>query len=255
MTPIDDDVLDDALSAVALRKAAKQGELAAQTLLVFADGRESELVTFLSNMLRRPVDVADPARIRQMAAYFMSQDALNAPSKKARKAARRYLENNDVAPSGAVRSLGFLPVDGALIDIAEALARKALIGIPGGELPPVWLLQRDGEDTARIIESPWENDLVKLAILDDMRRLMGENSVSAYAFVSEAWIAGPDTDVQPRDSDTRVEIVHAVVADGKSKTSKVWSIIRNDDGVCVELKFWAQSHGVSGPIAEFLVER
>src|SRR6516162_2435398 len=104
-TPIDDDVLDDAVSVVALHKAAKQGELAAQTLLVFADGRESELATFLSNMLGRPVEVTDPARIRQMAAYFMSQDALNAPSKKARKAARRYLENSDVAPKGAVRSL------------------------------------------------------------------------------------------------------------------------------------------------------
>jgi hypothetical protein len=237
-----------------LHKAAKQGELAAQTLLVFADGRESELATFLSNMLRRPVQGADPARIRQMAAYFMSQDALKAPSKKARKAARRYLENSDVALGGAVRLLGFLPVDGALIDIAEALARKALIGVPGGQLPPLWLLQRDGEDTATIIESPWENDRVKFAVLNDMRSLMRKNSVSAYAFVSEAWIAGPDTNVLPRDSDTRVEIVHAVVADGKSKTSKAWSIIRNDDGVCVELKFWAQFDGASGHIAELLDE-
>jgi hypothetical protein len=175
--------------------------------------------------------------------------------RKNRKAARRYLEDSEAVSTAAI-AVDFLPRSGALIDMAETLARKTLVGAPNEQLSQTWLLQRDDEDSVMVVETPWSDDHSKLAIFDYIRGLARKNNVSSYAFVCEAWMADADTDVRPRDSDTRIEIVIAVVADGKSKTSKSWSIIRNDDGVCVELKFRDQDQdiGVNGRIAKLLDE-
>jgi hypothetical protein len=97
-----DDAIDCALSVDALHKAAKEGELAAQTLLVLAKGRESELAALAKHSLITdgsplPPDVG--REIRQMTANALSQMALakGAP-RNMRRAARRDLESGD-APS------------------------------------------------------------------------------------------------------------------------------------------------------------
>jgi hypothetical protein len=163
--------------------------------------------------------------------------ALDAPSRRLRKAARRYLETGNAVIVGPGARARFLPLNGALMDMAEALARKALVGVPNGQLPPTWLLQRDDEDSVMVVETPWSDDREKFVVLDFMRGLMSENSVDAYAYLFEGWMAPESAPVRPRDSDARVEVVFAVVSDGKSKTFKVWSLLRGDDSVCSELEF------------------
>jgi hypothetical protein len=143
-------------------------------------------------------------------------------------------------------------LNGALIDMAEALARKALIGVPNGQ-PPTWLLKRNGEDTVMIVETFWSDDREKFAALDFMRGLMRENGVDAYVFFSEGWMAPEGAPVRPRDSDARVEVVNAVVSDGKSKTLKIWSMLRDDDSVCSDLEFLQHDH-IDGRFADLLDE-
>jgi hypothetical protein len=59
--------------------------------------------------------------------------------------------------------------------------------------------------------------------------------------------------VRPCDSDARVEVVIAVVSDGKSKTLNVWSMLRGDDSVCSELEFLKQEQ-CNGRFAHLLDE-
>jgi hypothetical protein len=98
----DDEAFDLALSADALRKAAKDGEAAAQTLIVFAEGRPDGHLARLMKMAEHQGDGAalegaEGARfIRRMLAQGLSQTIAEEPlaTKKERKAARRYLKNS-----------------------------------------------------------------------------------------------------------------------------------------------------------------
>jgi hypothetical protein len=234
-------------ACAALPKADKQRRLITklqQALSPARDHGQSE---------RQPRIEAAPTTTMVYGGLEYKPMALDAPSRRLRKAARRYLETGNaviVDPGARAR---FLPLKGALMDMAEALAREALVGVPNGELPPTWLLKRNGEDMVMIIETFWSDDRKKFAALDFLRGLMRENGVDAYAFVSEGWMAPEGAPVRPRDSDARVEIVNAVVSDSKSKTLKVWSMLRGDDSVCSELEFLKQDQ-CNGRFAHLLDE-
>jgi hypothetical protein len=148
--PRTEDAFDSALSADALRMAAKDGERAAATLLVLADGREGELAVFLRATLAAHIgnppkasDAESMRRIRWMAAKAMSLAGLDAPSRKMRNAARRYLECND-RPEALALVVSFRPF-AEMTDEARKLTKSevdriiAENGAPGTALK--WVLR------------------------------------------------------------------------------------------------------------------
>jgi hypothetical protein len=111
------DAFDAALSHDAIRKAAKDGEQAAQTLLVLAEGLpDGELAALAKQATRmssgEPLKAGDAETmkyIRRMIAHAMSHAVLDAANKKIRKTARRYLESNDMSPGEAGVRIALIP--------------------------------------------------------------------------------------------------------------------------------------------------
>jgi hypothetical protein len=349
----DTDVIGSALSADALHRAAKEGERAAQTLLVMMKDGGIDLIDFAKGIKGPPFRTQ--ARAREMTAFFLCQAAVrSAPSKKIRKTARRYLDESDhgvksalevmlppfdemrraaedqaaagdrerldglnalargscvlcgepfagrepaqaaiCRPPGAqkvivnaicavcaalpkqdkvhrlqeklekealphldprlyVENAVLMPLDGDLIRTAEQLARNRLIGVPNATLPPLWLLQKNGEPSLAVIETPWSGDEEKADVLAFLRGFMRANSVDAYANLSEVWMAPEESPVRPRDSDAREEGVLIVVANQGGVTAKTFTIARNADGVCSALEEIDIGGTVSGPLCELL---
>jgi hypothetical protein len=261
MTNDHSDIFDSALSADALRKAANEGEVAAQTLLILIQGRPVNKLTKLVKAATQ-VDGAQLAfdaegmrAIRRNVAHTLSRVSLASPSKKIRKTARRFLNSPEASnignPAGAITRAGFLRKEGmTLLDIGEKIARKVLISVPGAELAPTWFLERAGEDIVLVFKTPWSNDEAKAEILDQMREIMRKEGVARYVLAAESWVS---TDlmstVRPRDSDTRIEIVSAVTSEGEGK---FWTIVRDGAGVVTELEPFLTECGIDGRMTNLL---
>jgi hypothetical protein len=254
------DIFDSAFSADALHKAAEEGELAARTLIALSGWLDSDLATIVREKMRPPPppDI-EPDFVRRLAATFLCHEALgagrNPPPRKTRQAARRFLNSPEANSletlAGAIKQAGLLPKEHmTLLDVAEKIAREVLIQVPGAELAPTWFLEREGEDTVMVFETPWSNDEAKAEILDQMREIMRKEGVTRYVFASESWVSTDLTStVRPRDSDTRIEIVNAVTSEGDGK---FWTIVRDRAGVVTELEPLRTAHGIAGRMRNLL---
>jgi hypothetical protein len=251
---IANDEIKAALKPSALRQAAKDGDKAAQALISIADDTGMDLMDF-AGALGAPSGTT-PEDLRRMAAFFLCKMAVeNAPSKRARKTARRYLETvpDERGVKLPIRGPSMMPWDGPMIDAAEKVARDLMIDAPpGGVLPPHWILHRCGEPEVAIFATPWESDVEKIAVAEVMRDMMRRNGVDAYAFVAEGWATDSDDPARPRDSHRRREIVHAFVVGHANKT-KMWSIVRDAAGHVVDLEcFSDDGDRAKGPLTELL---
>jgi hypothetical protein len=113
-------------------------------------------------------------------------------------------------------------------------AERTIIGAQK-QLPPTWtLMNKAGE--AFVIVTQWGNDAEKLLAEMMLKLEMQERKTVAYTFVVEAWAATapegwtPDKgklDKMPSKRADRKEIVLAFVNDGKTVTSRMWSIKRD----------------------------
>ena len=120
-------------------------------------------------------------------------------------------------------------------------ARSILIGKPGAELMPAFVVQFKDRPPA-IIGAPWADDSEKYATIEAVRLTLKafRPSVISYLFWSEAWMAHEDTDhpigLQPRDRMDRQEVVlvNAFNLDGGKMVTL--EIMRDDKGVVTELK-------------------
>ena len=122
-----------------------------------------------------------------------------------------------------------------LIELAYNHAAKQLLALKRRELQPTWLLINE-EGNARILATPWRNDLEKRLAELFMKVQMAEHGTVAYSFVTEAWASippegwrpgQPRTFPEPRNDPARREMVIALAATSDSHRMKSWLIHRN----------------------------
>jgi hypothetical protein len=142
------------------------------------------------------------------------------------------------------RRRGDGPTIEALFNFAFQRARSALImGARETPLLPTWLaVMPDGcihESTTEFYgEDARASDLHKDTEARAMRSWMRTNGVTAYAFVSEAWMS-PDKNQErrPTEREDRVEVVAALAENEDGETrSGVWRIVRGETGRAIKLE-------------------
>jgi hypothetical protein len=129
-----------------------------------------------------------------------------------------------------------------LIQSGVDQANSVLVGKPGAELLPAFVLQFNDRPPT-IVATPWGGDDDKAIVVEAMRRLLKtyRASVHSYLFWSEAWMAHEDarhpSGLMPRDREDRKEvvIVNAFDKQGRGKLATL-EILRDDKGVVIELK-------------------
>lgn len=125
-----------------------------------------------------------------------------------------------------------------LTEMALHHAKSCLVGHPGAQMVPCWLIQGDKRTT--IVGTPFNGDQAKDFVAFVIRRLLKEENASAYSYVSEAWTAVEDLKhpigLAPREREDRREVVIITVANRKTSRMRIWEIIRGADGTVVELK-------------------
>jgi hypothetical protein len=142
------------------------------------------------------------------------------------------------------RRRGDGPTIDALTNFAFQRARNALImGARERPLLPTWLaVMPDG----RIHESTTEfygedmraSDLHKETVARAKRSWMRTNGVTAYAFISEAWMSPNDNEQRrPSEREDHVEVVVALAenSDGEARNG-VWRIVRGETGRAIKLE-------------------
>jgi hypothetical protein len=163
-----DDAIECALNRDVLRKAADSGELATRTLLVLAEDLPAgELVAMAKECLVRnesvEADAENMRRIRQITAQALSASAQDAPSKRIRKAARRYLKDGTRDTGIAAYEIGVRSFAEYEAEDAEngwgqramlaniAAGECALCRTPFGRLKPeeLVLMRKPGQERAR----------------------------------------------------------------------------------------------------------
>lgn len=125
-----------------------------------------------------------------------------------------------------------------LTEMALHHAKTCLVGQPGAQMTPCWLIQ--GDKRTSIVATPFDGDRSKDFVAFVIRRLLKEENASAYSYVSEAWMAIEDLKypigLAPRERNDRREVVIITVADRKTSRMRSWEIIRGPDGTVIELK-------------------
>lgn len=125
-----------------------------------------------------------------------------------------------------------------LTEMALDHAKTCLIGQPGAQMVPCWLIE--GDKRTSIVATPFDGDRSKDFAAFMIRKMLKEENARAYSYVSEAWIATEDLKhpigLAPRERENRREIVIITVADRKTSRMRIWEIIRGADGTVVELK-------------------
>ena len=137
----------------------------------------------------------------------------------------------------------------AILRMAFQHAERVLLKSDvGASLTPVFATF--AKDQVDIVATPWSNDEQKRIAQMLVRAKLIMEQCEAYSFVSEAWMLAvnkseyPNAEdydgIQPSKSERRVEVVVATAvaksATGLDKRFSTWAIIRNDQGVIVELK-------------------
>jgi hypothetical protein len=119
-------------------------------------------------------------------------------------------------------------------------ARTVLIGKPGAELMPAFVIQFKDRPPA-IIATPWSNDEEKFAATEAVRMTLRlyRSQVHSYLFWSEAWMAHEDMNhpigLQPRDREDRKEVVIVNAFNLKGGKMITLEIVRGPDGVVTDL--------------------
>lgn len=119
-------------------------------------------------------------------------------------------------------------------------ARTVLIGKPGAELMPAFVIQfKDAPPT--IVGVPWSNDGEKYVATEAMRMLLKAHRarVHSYLFWSEAWMATEDmrhpSGLAPRDREDRKEVVLVNAFNLEGGRMVTLEIVRGPDGVITDL--------------------
>lgn len=128
-----------------------------------------------------------------------------------------------------------------LIDSGINQARTVLIGKPGAELAPAFVIQFKDRAPA-VIGTPWSGDREKQIAIFVIRKALKtfEASVVSYLFWSEAWMATEDMKhplgLMPRDREDRKEVVmiNAFTKAGEGKMVTL-EIVRDDKAVITDL--------------------
>jgi len=133
-----------------------------------------------------------------------------------------------------------------LIEIAGEQARFILVVLKEQKLVPTWVLLTR-TDKPVIIGTPWANDEQKEMGRHFLRTKMRKLGVTAYSFVTEAWMArttreqwDPDKplaeELRPRNRADREEVVIAVASNGKESRWAQWTIVRDYHEQIIELQ-------------------
>ena len=143
-----------------------------------------------------------------------------------------------------------------LLDLAEAQARRILIGGKESLLPSFLLVYPDGSEA--IVGTPWSNDHEKASAIAVVKHAMLRGDVIRYSFVCEAWSVflgeGEDLPEQrPSEHPDRYECVVITACDLRRETIRSLRIMRDADGNCTELvnQNW-ETGKVSGSLTEML---
>jgi hypothetical protein len=127
-----------------------------------------------------------------------------------------------------------------LIQSGVDQARHVLIGAPGAELLPAFVIQfKDRPPT--IVATPWSGDDEKHATVEAMRAMLKiyRASVHSYMFWSEVWLAHEDPKhpigLAPRDRQDRKEAVFINAFNHEGGKVCVLEIVRDDKGVVRDL--------------------
>ena len=124
-----------------------------------------------------------------------------------------------------------------MLDRAADHARTVLVGKPGAELIPTWLIQETGRTV--IVGTPWGGDDEKNFYLAILRGMLKKLDVVSYSFMSEAWMAHEDpkhpTGLMPREREDRQEVVIINAFDRKGGKMRAYEMKRGADGAVVDL--------------------
>ena len=141
------------------------------------------------------------------------------------------------------------PLIDVILEMAFKHAERVLLKTDAAaQLVPVFATFKDGD--VDIIATPWNNDEQKRQAQMLIRAKLIMEKCDAYSFVSEAWMLAvnksefPNAEdydgIMPSQSERRIEVVVATAVakseTGLDKRFSTWAIIRNDQGVIVELK-------------------
>jgi hypothetical protein len=124
-----------------------------------------------------------------------------------------------------------------LIQNAYEHACNVLVGKPDAELIPSWLLDAPGR--LIIVGTPWDGDEDKDLVAAIMRKMLKEEGVTGYSFMSEAWVTAQavgEPYIEPRLSDKRREVVIISACTRKADCVQIYEMIRGPDAVVTELK-------------------
>ena len=119
-------------------------------------------------------------------------------------------------------------------------ARTVLIGKPGAELMPAFVIQFKDRPPA-IIAAAWSNDEEKVATTEAVRMTLRlyRSQVHSYLFWSEAWMAHEDMNhpigLAPRDREDRKEVVIVNAFNLEGGKMVTLEIERGPDGVVTDL--------------------
>ena len=239
------EAIDLALSADALRQAAKQGEPAASVLLAYGEMNPSG-VGGLAALFKRGLtfssgECTDARVMRAAFARAMSLAALDAPQRRMRRTARAYLKKEQSSAEGPSIPT---PTPGILLDFAYQHATRMLMQEPR-ELPPTWLIA-NGEGLVTIVVTPFGDDEEKDAVVAQMRKMMRDKNIVAYCHLAEAWMGKAASTVRPRDDPERIEIVTAMAYTATEDECAAWKIKRSANDLPIELELLERSKGASG---------
>ena len=128
-----------------------------------------------------------------------------------------------------------------LVQQAEALARRALIGTREELRPLLRMIHADGKETVAGV--PWRDASEKETTLALVRALMRAGDVVAYSILTEAWSATPPEGrrpgeplpTSPSEGPDRVEVVIAAASSRRRRKAAMWRIERDADGRCTDL--------------------
>jgi hypothetical protein len=127
-----------------------------------------------------------------------------------------------------------------LLDSGVKQANHVLVGKPGAELMPAFVIQFKDRPPA-MIGTPWNGEDEKYAVVEAIRALLKayREHVVSYLFWSEAWQAYEDsnhpTGLRPSDRQDRKEVVIINAFDHKGGKMLSLEIMRGPDGVVTGL--------------------
>lgn len=131
-----------------------------------------------------------------------------------------------------------------MLDHALEHARTVLVGQPGAEMIPTWLIQ--AKDQSTVVGTPWRNDQEKELCIFALRQMLKRDKAESYSFISEAWCASEDVKhpigLQPRDREDRKEVVIMNAFDRQGGKMRIYDIQRDGKGVVSDIVAGPDTH-------------